>query len=481
MKADECFSDGIDGDSGDYLIATRTFRQISQAALSRQRDADREEELEALEARTQEDHLGPREGIDPRDLSQAGWGVVFARDADPAVREALGELLDHRRRQASRHHEFCYREFTGGDGYLPGEAEWDFLDRHQAGFGAADPKYVPYYLLLAGSPEEIPYRFQYDLGVEYAVGRLHFDTPDEYAAYARAIVASETGPRQPAPRAAFFGVRQPGDLATEYSHDFLIEPLGKAFAQRVESPADWRIETHLAQAATKDRLAQLLGGDKTPALLLGAGHGLSFSPESPRQLPHQGAVLCQDWPGRRQWGRKAIPQDFYFAGDDLAADACPAGLIAFFHACYGAGTPKLDAFAHVDGSPAARIAPCEFVAGLPRRLLGHPRGGALAMVGHVERAWSFSYLGLRGGSRLGTFEDTLKRLMAGHPVGSAMEYFSRRYATMSVALARELERIHLHGKIADEAKLSSLWTARNDARNYVIFGDPAVRLPLAVT
>ena len=472
---------GVDGATGEYLLPAMTTRQIAgivqgTAALaspaSRRRDGGHLAALRRWVESVCRDHLGPREGVDPRDLAQAGWGVVFARDADPAVVEALGRLLEHRRLQATRQDERHFRIFSGENGYRPGEEKWDFLNRHQAGFGPADPAIVPYYLLLVGSPESIPFRFQYELDVEYAVGRLDLASAESYAAYADAVIAAE-GRAVPRPRAAFFGVRNPDDLATHQSADFLVEPLAEAVDR--EHPG-WQVDLVLGEETTKSRLSQLLGGPGTPAFLFTASHGLGFPHGHPRQLSHQGALLCQDWPGPRARTGKGVPEDQYFAGTDLGADARLHGLVAFHFSCYGAGTTRLDGFAHRAEGPPKLRAPHDFVADLPRRLLGHPAGGALAIVAHVEQCWGYSYLGMEGGERLQTFESTMKRLFEGHPVGSAMDYFNRRYAEVATMLSAELQSLR-YGKTPDDRKLTRLWTAENDARSYIVLGDPAVRLP----
>lgn len=471
MSGEQLIFNGIDGATGEYLLPPLTPRQLAGIVRRAPQDAEQVQDFRWW-VRTyleRSGHRGLKAGLDPRKLEDAGWGVIFAQQTDPAVREALGELLRHREVQATGKLECGYREYVGEHGYRAGESKLDFLQRHGAGPGPADPAQVPYYLLIVGDPGSVPYRFQYQLDVQYAVGRLWFETPEEYARYARTVVETETRGEPLPRRVTFFGVRNPGDRAMQVGTDRLVEPLAATLAR--DRP-DWRVETLLAEEATKAQLGELLTRDPPSALLFTMSHGVGFRSGDPRQSAFQGALLCQDWPGRG--AGEPLSRDHYFAAEDVGRGLRLSGLIAFHFACFSAGTPRRDDFAHALGERAV-LAPQPFIARLPQRMLGHPAGGALAAVGHVERAWGFSFQWPRAGRQLAVFESALRRLMDGHPVGSAMEVFNQRYAELSCDLASELEELDF-GKKLDEVKISRLWTANNDARNYVVLGDPAVRL-----
>ena len=487
-EEDLLFFNGINGSTGDYLLPPMTPEQVSRIAQGEEFDPDQLQDIELKNRQVQEPNFAPIEGVDPKDLAQTGWGVIFPGGDSSEIkdiRDALSELLNHRKKQATQKHEHYYKEYIGVKGYRPGESKKNFLARQGVGPGPADPDKMPYYLLIVGDPVTIPYRFQSQLSVQYAVGRIHFDTLQEYAQYAHSVVEAETSNLSLSPSAAFFGVSNQGDAATNLSAQHLVQPLSEWV---VKEHPNWDVKTILKEEATKARLGQLLGGSETPSLLFTASHGMGFPNGEPRQLLHQGALLCQDWPGR-EW-RKPIPEDFYFSGDDIGEQARLLGMIAFFFACYGAGCPQQDEFDGHSKSGSARpeIAPKSFLARLPQKLLSHPKGGALAVVGHIDRAWgcSFSWSDIKGSTRdaiqtaierrqIQVFQSSVKRLLEGHPVGSALEYFDERYAEISSDLTIELEEIKF-GAEPNHASLAGMWTANNDARNYAIIGDPAVRL-----
>ena len=149
----------------------------------------------------------------------------------------------------------------------------------------------------------------------------------------------------------------------------------------------------------------------------------------------------------------------------------------FSFACFSAATPCLDSFAGSRPHSTPPLTPIPFVAALPRRLLEHPGGPALAVIGHVDRAWgySFAWPSAAAGAHTAAFEDTLRRLMLGDPLGYALEPLNQRYAELATTLCDELTSRH-NGKHVDAAELAMLWTATHDARGYLLLGDPAACL-----
>jgi hypothetical protein len=464
------YFNGINGATGEYGLSPMSDQEFADLVVKQEKPAE-----ESTSYR-------PMYGIDEKELAETGWGVLLPYDKDDprrmarneAIKEALSELLEHRAGQAGPYYSLFEGPRKEGGGYRRGETKSKFLRRQGVGVGPVDPsKGVPYYLLIVGSPAEIPYRFQNELDVQYAVGRVDFgDDLEAYAHYAHSVVTAEKSAKLPR-KVSFFGVANPDDKATALSAQHLVRPLYEKFAAE---RADWTMEPFLGERATKAQLLRLLGGDQTPAVLFTASHGMEFPKGDSRQIPHQGALLCQDWPGPNEW-RQAIPRDHYLAGDDLASDVNLLGLLAFCFACYGAGTPELDEFSRQAFKDREPIAPYPFMAGLPTKMLSR---GALAVIGHVERAWGYSFLTPGAGAQITIFEDTIRKLLAGYPVGSALETTNERYAELASELTTAMEEYEHDPDYISPRELAAQWTAHNDARGYVIVGDPAARLPVTV-
>lgn len=458
LSAPVLFFSGLQGETGAYAALPGTPRESIL--------------LLGGEAPPREETKGVRGLLrgDSRDLAQAGWGVVFLGGGDKKIeetREALKPLLDLRRQQVPG---YRYREYWGRNGYRQGESKRKFLERHGVSHGPADPAMMPYYLLLVGDPSEIPYEFQSLLDVERAVGRICFETPDEYERYAKRVVASEKAMERRVRQAVFFAPRHPGDMVADLCVDELAAPLAREMRSRF---LGWQIEEVLGDAATKERLAGVLGGPETTDLLFTAGHGMFFRSGDPRQLSHQGALVCREWPGPSWAGR--IPTDFYFAADDVGNANGAGALVNFFLSCYSAGVPRWKG-----GDLRQRIAaaPQPFTAQLPLRLLSNPGSGALAVIGHIDLPWisSFGRPGEDGesGKTIEGLSHVVEQILQGVPVGAAMDVFGRRYAELATDLCDELLEVQ-RGKKPDDETAYRLWLCQ-EAGSYVVLGDPAVRL-----
>ncbi len=460
--------------TGDQVLELERWEEAHPAQLT-----DDEQDLldESLKAKSQRQIQLVQDARRGTNLAQTGWGVVFAHDIGADVRKALEGLLELRRARATEIHRDYYREFAylGAEGARPAETAQQFLARCGAGIGAMQPETVPHYLLLVGSPATIPFAFQYELDLRYAVGRLYFDTPDEYFNYAQSVVRAEMGERSPARRVALFAPAHPDDPATQMTVQRLVQPLLNQIQSRV---GGWRIKALIQEQATKRALLDLLTGDKSPDLLFAVAHGLAFSGEHAEQLSRQGALVCQDWPGPRSWSG-AFPPRFYFSGDDLPPEANLQGLIAFLAVDYGAATPANDEYTGVLRHRATRDGQGRaFLARLPQRMLSHPGGAALAVCGHVDRQMMIEANLLD----VSLFSEILAQLMNGATVGVAMETINQRYALLAARISEMLRQrmAQNQGAMGGEvdSDLRALMAAMVDARNYIILGDPAVRLRL---
>jgi hypothetical protein len=425
--------------------------------------------------------LAPDASVDDlNDLSQTGWAVLFASDADPAISLQLQPLLDLRKQQVERDlppgQPSRFRIFEGADPYkggvLPNQEASDWARMRGVNFTSpVDPDKVPYYLLIVGSPARISFDFHSTFKLQWLVGRVYFDDITDYGRYAAAVVAYETSAWKPMPakNAAVWLTANQGDIATAMLSGAVAgefrdgtPPLG------ARSNCGFTLDCFVGEAATKQQLTDILAGKAPhgdPAVVFTGSHGSEFAmPADPAaeelQRQQQGSLITQEWTPNTP-----VSSACNFTAADIPAANTLPGTMVFLFACYSAGCPAFDNYYFNKDGSSIPAAPAPLISLLAQKLLA---AGALAVIGHVDRAFPYGFVDVNGTPQVALIRTPLERLMQGWTVGRAIDSFTTAWSSISAMLEKDPPTV--------QAVALKTHIARDDARNYVALGDPAVRL-----
>jgi len=460
------FFNGIDPD-GKYLFAASSVEQVFKLAQSEfgKISDDDQKRIQYLSTNKEKAFYGFDAPL--HEISEAGWGVIVPESLDEDTLHEIERLRAHRKIHNIIPDKLCPEiiKLSGIPDYR------SFLAQMKVSPGFGSVEKLPYYLLIVGGPELIPFRFQYELATEYAVGRIAFASSEEYRAYIDQLIKYETASTVPTERKiAFWSPANIEDQATSISSRFLVNPLYDDLDQQINFKKELFISNKPGWEASKNNLAALL--DKTPALLFTASHGLGYHIiDSEEKMHLQGALVTQDW----EKG-KPITSDTLFSGEDLKNGANLHGMVHFAFSCFGAGTPAQDDY-EVDNSPfpsRTYTSTYPFVSHLASQELVN---GALAFIGHVDRTWAFSFIG-ENQLHLEGFERAIRNMLLqkrAWPIGHCLRDIYDKALHLSKSLLEDLHDMKF-GRTIPPQGIANKWIERNDARAYTLIGDPAVRL-----
>jgi hypothetical protein len=414
--------------------------------------------------------LAPAGPANPADWSHEdiGWGVVMADrddvtprdksrgvDAPPAIRRLLAArndapLLryrpDHGLRQLVR--------------YLPsGGSETPEIG--QTGFGSAAGR-LPLYLLIVGSPAEVPWRLQYAMSRRHCVGRLDLP-PQGLENYVGALLNDWRGVTCDPTRPVVWSTRS--DSITQKMAAMIADWVAAAMAGDTEISVA-RID---GDCATHSALLEALS-DSSPAVVVTCSHGKTGP------LDDAGSM-------RASLGLPVDADRETLDIDALLAGWSPAGAIWLAQACCSAGSDDGSSFVGLvaEGSAADRV--LRAVGGLgaaqaplPTRLLGADEP-LRAFIGHVEPTfdWTLQVLGGRQALTKPLVDFIYPSLYRRCPIGLSLRGHHRAVNELYGKLEDARSRISELAEGAREEATYFRLTAR-DRQSMVTLGDPLVAM-----
>jgi hypothetical protein len=332
-----------------------------------------------------------------------------------------------------------------------------------------DANSIPRFLLIAASPKQIPWSFQYAANLRRYVGRLD-GTDAELGRYVDALLDGWSASARDVRAPLVWSVDHGQDDITWLMDQAISRKLFETYANDGDFPR--RIGLFGADATAGRLVAEL--AMKQPALVVTTSHGMT-GPLNDEQATraHLGVPVDQD---------RAL-----LDVDTLVDQWSPDGAIWYSHACCAAGSdttsqyhglfdPAGDVMRTLNGVAAACGA-C--IAPLPQRLLGHEKPLA-AFIGHVEPTFNWTLRDPRTNQPLthSVRQALYDRLFTGggRPIGWAL---SRVFEDAATLLGLFLQAVRNYDRGLQGALDSALvnQVTALDRQHTVLLGCPTATLP----
>ena len=470
-------------------------------------DGDLDDETAAQQARKAskvEQHIKDQldYGESARDLSRQGWAVVVpeGKDGDRLV-ELAKPLIDKRSEDLGRNKDALVIRVPPGLDERQA-SEWKRNDYAPQYKGTLENQ--PLYLCILGDIDQVSHATQQVLALDGVPGRIPFtvDEAEKYEAYVDKVVRWERSPTPHDKARSLFYTVHDGTAATRAGYGKLIKPCFDKCLQdwknedgRMNYPAH-SVEDLGEEEPFPDEFLDLARSDH-PAVVFTMSHGMG-PPRGRKYTPEQ----ARERQGAMHFGRNGA-----IMPSDIASQTFFPGGVWFYFACFGAGTPSESAYLHwmqqLRKNGMEDVGPVQtvleglsetggFTSGTARAALANPNG-PLAVLSHIDLAWSYSYdeLQVRGSkitntnrtenfrqmlatlikreNRVGMVSLNLRTFLSTVVDGINSQYNHRQSIAESGAEVSSTE----------ELALGNLWMFRQDLNGYILLGDPATRLPLS--
>lgn len=350
---------------------------------------------------------------------------------------------------------------------------------------------LPRYQLILGDLDQVPLAIQQAQATDGFVGRLAFEHEDHYRDYVDKLLAWEQTPHRARVGHALLHTVHDGTRATSQGYRALMAPCHNWLRRRQSLDDALQVAEIRVSGSRKPDPVELLDAANCdrPSVLMSLGHGLG-APRAGWSVERQ----------RREQGALSFGDAGILMSNDISDRSFLPGGAWLLFACYGAGTPKRSAYhhwldtlrdiGHVGGDiehvldTLARERP--FVAALPKAALANPHG-PLAVLGHIDLVWSYSFQDLDDGVRRrpGRFMGVLRAFLRSDRAGLALRQLIRSFEQVNTELTALYDLNASEGwtplDARERTRRAHLWMLRQDLAGYVLLGDPAARLPLCTT